>query len=320
LRFGDYYRLPSIEVIMSEYPKPVGIYAPTITAFNADESLNEKGTRAFVRHLLDGGVHGLAPMGSAGEFFALTDEERMQAMEWILDEVNGHVPVYAGTGHYSTRTTIKLSQHAMKNGATGILIMPPYLLRPPKQDVLDHFRRVREAVPLPIMIYDVPILAGVEVTPQEILALAKEDVIHSVKWSHVEVSRIHDTRLLCGPDFGVFVGIDIIAMEGLAAGGDGYISGLPMMVPRLARKLFETIHDQRDLAAGRALWDRLLPLVRFEYRALTSDAGQPHWLAVCREAAALRGIPVGTSRMPLRPLPTELREELRKLLQELGEI
>jgi 4-hydroxy-tetrahydrodipicolinate synthase len=305
---------------MSQYPKPKGIYAPTITAFNADESLNEKGTRAFIRYLLDAGVHGLAPMGSAGEFFALTDEERMRSMEWILDEVNGQVPVYAGTGHYSTRTTIKLSQHALKNGANGILIMPPYLLRPPKQDVLDHFRRVREAVPLPIMIYDVPILAGVEITPQEILVLAKEDVIHSVKWSHLEVSRIHDTRLLCGPDFGVFVGIDLIAMEGLAVGGDGYISGLPMMVPRLARRLFETIHDQQDLVAGQSLWNRLLPLVQFEYRALTTDAGQPHWLAVCREAALLRGIPVGVSRLPLRPLSTELRGELQKLLHQLDEV
>jgi 4-hydroxy-tetrahydrodipicolinate synthase len=116
------------------------------------------------------------------------------------------------------------------------------------------------------------------------------------------------------------VGIDIIAMAGLAAGADGYISGLPMMVPRLARKLFDVIHDQHDLAAGQALWNRLLPLVRFEYRALTSDPGQPHWLAVCREAATLRGIPIGASRLPLRPLPAELRHELESLLRQLGEI
>ena len=305
---------------MTEYAKPVGIYAPTITAFNADESLNEKGTRAFVRYLLDSGVHGLAPMGSAGEFFALSDEERMQAMEWILDEVNGKVPVYAGAGHYSTLTTIKLSRHALKNGANGVLIMPPYLLRPPKQDLLDHFRKIREAVPLPIMIYDVPILCGVEITPQEIHTLASEDVIHSVKWSHVEVSRIHDTRFLCGPNFGVFVGIDLIAMEGLAAGADGYISGLPMIVPRLARKLFEMIYTQKDLSSAQLLWNNLLPLVRFEYRALMSDAGQPHWLAVCREAATLRGIPIGVSRLPLRPLSTELSQALGKILHDLGEI
>ena len=113
------------------------------------------------------------------------------------------------------------------------------------------------------------------------------------------------------------MGIDLIAMEGLAVGGDGYISGLPMMTPRLARRLFETIHDQRDLEGGQSLWNRLLPLVQFEYRALTTDAGQPHWLAVCREAAALRGIPVGVSRLPLRPLSTELRGELQKLLRQL---
>lgn len=153
------------------------------------------------------------------------------------------------------------------------MIMPPYLLRPPKQDVLDHFRRIREAVPLPIMIYDVPILSGVEVTPQEIQLLAKEDVVHSVKWSHLEVTRIQDTRLLCGPDFGVFVGVDLIGLAGLAAGADGYISGLPMIVPRLARQLFDIAHDRQDIAAARELWYRLLPLVRFEYRALTADPG-----------------------------------------------
>ncbi len=294
-----------------------GVYAPTVTAFNADESLNEKGIRAFVRFLMNSGVHGLAPMGSAGEFMALTQGERMQAMEWILEEVNGKVPVYAGTGHYSTRATIELSKHAAQHGATGLLIMPPYLLRPPKRAILDHFRRIREAVPLPIMVYNVPILSGVELTPQDIKTLADEDVLQSVKWSHVEVSRIHDTKFLCGPDFPVFVGIDLMAFEALSVGACGYIGGLPMMVPALACRLFETLYVRQDVEAARALWYRLLPLVRFEYRALFTDAGEPHWLAVCREVAALRGIPVGPPRLPLQPLALELREELKALLEEI---
>ena len=304
---------------MSKAAKPVGIYAPSVTAFNADESLNQKGIRAFVRFLLDSGVHGLAPLGSAGEFIALTENERMQAMEWTLNEVNGEVPVYAGTGHYSTRATIELSQHAYRNGAKGLMIMPPYLLRPPKQDVLDHFRRIREAVPLPIMVYNVPILAGIELTPADIKLLYEEDVVHSVKWSHVEVSRIHDTRLLCGSDFAVFVGIDLIGLEGLAAGADGYIGGLTMIVPRLARQLFEMV-SQCDLAGARKLWERLLPLIQFEYRAIFSASGDPHWLAVCREAASLRGIAVGLPRAPLRPLSAEHRQELLTILEGLGEL
>ncbi len=305
---------------METWPKPSGIYAPTITAFNADESLNEKATRAFVRFLLRSGVHGLAPMGSAGEFFALTDEERMQVVEWILDEAAGQVPVYVGTGHYNTRTTIQLSLHALKSGAKGLMIMPPYLLRPPKQDILDHFRRIRDAVPLPIMVYNVPILAGVELAPKDIVQLASEGVIQSVKWSHVEVSRIEDTKLLCEPDFVVFVGIDLVGFAGLAAGADGYIGGLPMMTPALARRLFDTLHCQGDLKAARTYWTQLLPLVQFEYRALFSDNGEPHWLAVCRESAALRGIPVGPPRLPLRPLSPSLREELQSLLHSLGEL
>lgn len=305
---------------MASFSKPIGIYAPTVTAFNADESLNEQRTREYVRFLLKSGVHGLAPMGSAGEFVALTEKERMRAMECTLEEANGIVPVYAGTGHYSTRMTIELSRHAKENGATGLMLMPPYLMRPPKCDVLDHFRRVREALGLPIMVYDVPLLAGVELTPVEISQLAGEDVIHAVKWSHPEISRIQDTKLLCGPDFAVFVGIDLVGFAGLAVGADGYIGGLAMMAPKLLRELFDTIWERQDLASARQQWNRLLPLVQFEYRALLSDAGQPHWLAVCREAADLRGIRVGSPRLPMRSLSPELREELRRLLADIGEL
>jgi 4-hydroxy-tetrahydrodipicolinate synthase len=305
---------------MENWPKATGVYAPTVTAFHPDESLNENATRAFVRFLLRSGVHGLAPMGSAGEFIALTDQERMQAVEWVLEEAGGQVPVYVGTGHYSTRTTIELSRHALRSGASGLMIMPPYLLRPPKQDVLNHFRRIRDAVPLPIMVYNVPILAGVELTPEDIQLLAGEGVIQSVKWSHVEVSRIHDTKLLCGREFTVFVGIDLVGFEGLAAGADGYIGGLAMMAPALTHQLFDAVFSQGDLKSARCRWNQLLPLVQFEYRALFKDDGQPHWLAVCREAATLRGIQVGPPRSPLQPLAPGLRAELQRLLHDLGEL
>lgn len=305
---------------MSQCVKPYGVFAPTVTAFNQDESVNKSATQAYIRFLLDAGVHGLAPLGSAGEFFALSVPERMQVMEWILEEVNGRVPVFAGTSHYSTRTTIELSCHAQKNGASGLMVMPPYLLRPPKEDVLNHFRVLREEVPLPVMVYNVPLLSGVELMPEEIHLLAEEDVIHAVKWSHPEVGRIHDTRILCGHDFPVFVGIDLIAFAGLAAGADGYIGGLPMMVPDVVCDLFNAMYSGCDLADARARWNRLWPLVQFEYRAMRLNTDQPHWLAVCREAADLQGIPVGAPRLPMRPLSPELRRELQELLSGLERV
>ena len=195
-----------------------GVFAPTITGYHPDESISEEATRQFVRFLLDQGVDGLVPLGSAGEPVALTSEERKQLLTVIVEETAGKVPIFAGTADYSTASTIELSLHAKSLGCDGLMLMPPFLMRPPKQDVLTHFRRVRDRVGLPIMVYNVPSHTGVEVTPEEIKALADDDVVHAVKWSHLEASRIHDTRLLCGSEFPIFAGIDVIAFEALAAG------------------------------------------------------------------------------------------------------
>lgn len=186
--------------------------------------------------------------------------------------------------------------------------------------MLDHFRRIREVVGLPIMVYNVPILSSIEITPEEIQTLALEDVVHSVKWSHIEISRIQNTRLLCGPEFPIFAGIDITAFAALAIGADGWIGGMPMIAPRLAVQLYRVLVLEKNLDEARALWSRILPIVRLEYRGLGTIQGSPHWLAVCRESAAIRGIPVGVSRPPLSQLDVLTREELRKVLVELGEL
>lgn len=183
---------------------------------------------------------------------------------------------------------------------------------------MNHFRRVRDRVGLPIMLYNVPILTGYEVTPDDIRQLAEDDVLHAVKWSHAEISRIHDTRALCGPSFPVFAGIDLISYSALAAGADGWIGGLPMMVPELAVRLYQLLSEKKDLVAAQQLWFRLQPLVAIEYRALQKADNDPHWLAVCREVADLRGLQVGAPRLPLSRVLPEVREELRAVLVELA--
>ena len=223
----------------------------------------------------------------------------------------GRIPIYAGTSDYSTATTIELSLHAQSIGCDGLMLMAPYLLKPPKQDVLNHFRRIREKVGLPIMVYNVPVLTGIEITPEEIQMLAEEDVVHAVKWSHMEIARVQDTRLLCGTDFSIFAGIDITAFAALAIGADGWIGGLPMIVPALAVKMYRLLTVEKNLDEARALWLRLLPIIRLEYRAMGTNEGKPHWLAVCRESAALRGIPVGVSRAPLSPVERGARRVAR---------
>jgi 4-hydroxy-tetrahydrodipicolinate synthase len=299
---------------------PKGIYAPTITAFNRDGSVNLKGSREFVRFLLDQGVHGLVPLGSSGEPIAMTLDERKAVLEAVATEVAGKVPIYAGVVTYLTSEAIEFSRHAKAVGCAGLMLMAPYVLRPPKRDCFDHFRKVREAVGLPIMLYVVPVLTGTDFTAAEVQQLAEEDVIHSVKWSHPEYNRVPETRVLCGPSFPIFAGNDGIAFSALAAGADGWIGCLPIITPGLTVKLYEHLAVDKDLDAARELWYRLMPLVLMEFSTVYSNNNDPHWLSMSRDSAILRGLPVGQARPPLTGLRHHDLEHLRKLLADLGEI
>jgi 4-hydroxy-tetrahydrodipicolinate synthase len=299
---------------------PRGVYSPTITAFEADESLSLEGTRSFVRFLLAEGVHGLVPLGSSGEPLALTMSERKAVLDAVVDEARDRVPIIAGIVEYSTKAAIEFGAYAKAAGCEGLMVMPPYGFRPPKRDVFDHFRRVRGAVGLPIMLYNVPGTSGIDLMPEEVQQLAEEGVIEAVKWSTAEVSRVRDTKLLCGLSFTVFVGNDLIAFEGLAVGADGWISCLPMIAPKCAVKLFNLLAVEQNLSAARNLFYHLAPLIRLEFRAASSTNNDPHWLAVTRESALLRGIGVGQSRKPLSALSRQHAEQLRSLLISLGEL
>ena len=298
---------------------PRGVYSPTITAFDSDEEVSLGGTRAFVRFLLRQGVDGLVPLGSSGEPLALVMDERKAVLDAVAEEVGGRVPIIAGIVEYSSRAAVELGKYARSVGCSSLMVMPPYGFRPPKRDVFDHFRRVREAVGLPIMLYNVPGTSGIDFTPEEVQQLAEEGVVQAVKWSTAEAGRIRDTKFLCGRTFTVFVGNDLIAFEGLAAGADGWISCLPMIAPACALKLFRLITLEQNLTEARELLYRLVPLIRLEFRALASADNDPHWLAVTRESALLRGIPVGQSRRPLSRVSRECSDQLKKLLVALGE-
>ena len=310
----------SLNPVVPDVFSPRGVYAPTITAFEKNEDVSLAGTRAFVRFLLAQGVDGLVPLGSSGEPLALTMDERKAVLDAVTAEAGGKVPIMAGIVEYSTKAAIEFGLHAKLAGCNGLMLMPPYVFRPPKRDVFDHLRRVREAVGLPVMLYNVPGASGIDLMPEEVQQLAEEGVVQSVKWSTAEVARIRDTKFLCGPSFPVFVGNDLIAFEGLAVGADGWISCLPMIVPGRAVKLYKLLAVEKNLSAARELFYPLVPLIRLEFQAISLPNNDPHWLAVTRESALLRGIPVGQSRKPLSAISRQHAEQLKDLLVGLDEI
>jgi len=292
-----------------------GVVPPMITVFRPDGTIDEQGTRRHVRFLIDGGVDAISVGGSTGEFIALTLDERKRLTELVLDEVNGRIPVYPGTAHYSTKLTIELTKHAQQSGAEGVLIIPPYYLNPPKHDVYDHFRAVREATDISIILYNNLWFAGYEFDPWEVQMLCEEDVLHGIKCAHGDPWKVHTIRKLCQDKMTVYYGHDVNGLEALLVGADGWLTGLVNLVPRLCVNLFQTVRAG-NLESARKQWDALIPLVNFV--CVNRKGNYPHFVQIFKDGLKMRGQDVGNPVPPLSPLREEELGKLRSLLGELG--
>jgi dihydrodipicolinate synthase/N-acetylneuraminate lyase len=298
---------------------PRGIVASSITPFDHDGGVALDKVHLHIDWLIEQGVDGISPLGSSGEFAALEIADRQRVLEAAIQAVGGRTPVLAGTHHYTTAGTVKLSVHAERAGADALLIVPPYYMVPTRTQVMDHYRAVAAAVSIPIVLYHNVINVGMELRPEEILKLHQEGVLTGVKFSHSAAGTIFDL-VQGGPDLTVYVGVDSVAFEGLCYGAHGWISGIPSIAPRAARRLYEAIAIAGDLAAARAEWERLLPLVRLEFAGI-DQGDDPHWFSVMKAALNLLiGPGVGDPVRPLATVSPEYLQELKNVLHSLGSL
>lgn len=295
-----------------------GVCASTVTPFDARGELNLELLPAHVDWILQEGADAISPLGSSGEFCALEIDDRKRVLEAALAACNGRVPVMAGTHHYSTRHTIELSKHAEQAGADSLLIVPPYYMAPTPSQAMDHFRRIAEAVSIPIVLYHNIPLTALDLRTQHLLALFEEEAIAGVKMSNPEPDRICQLLQAARGELVVYAGLDTVAFEGLCHGAHGWISGIPSIVPRAARELYEAISVDSDLPRARKLWSRLAPLMRMQFAAYMERGDGTHWFSVMKAVLNLVGPPVGDPQPPILPLAASHRPDLDRILVELG--
>src|SRR5258708_3496520 len=294
-----------------------GVFSPTVTAMS-DDGIDVRATQRHIQRLVDSGVHGLCPGGSGGEFVGLTYEERQQIISLGIQASAGRIPVYAGSGCYSTRDTIRLSKWAESEGADGFMVLVPWLMQPLEQDVADHFRRLRDAVTKPIMIYH-PQTTGVQLSLETLVQLVEEGVLASAKISQRDPSLARDLKLRVGDTCSVFIGHDASAFEALCAGVDGWISGSPIVFPGLCVRIFDLVQAAR-LEEARALWSRLTEFVRLEFGPYPADLRSAHIIAVVKAALNALGDAVGDPLPPIQPLKGTDLEVVRRVAQSLAEL
>ena len=150
---------------------PHGIIPAMVTPLTADDEINVPALRKLTNYLIDGGVHGLFSVGSQGEFWALSADEKRLIWQIVLEEAAGRVPVYAGSAAISTRETVMLTHIAEEVGVDAVSVLAPFYVSPSEDELYRHYRVVAESTNLPVILYQNPGRTGVRISPKLVVRL-----------------------------------------------------------------------------------------------------------------------------------------------------
>lgn len=286
----------------------IGILPPLLTPFDEKEEIVESVLRDEVRFMLAQGVHGLVPGGSAGEGNALSIDEVRRVVGITCEEANGRVPVIAGIIANSTREAIQKAKAVSDLGVSALQITPVhYIYKNDDASMIRHFAAIRDAVDIPIIIYNV--IPWNYLSVPLLLKLMREvPGIFGVKQSASDVKSMADLLLMAEPDMRIYAAIDALLYPTLAMGAHGSISQILAAVPGPCVEMWNLV-QQGEHQRARELHNRLLKV----WNAISAD----NRLAVTKHVLSLQGIPVGKPRSPLAPASVEQQRNARAALTEL---
>jgi dihydrodipicolinate synthase/N-acetylneuraminate lyase len=288
--------------------------AALVTPFTPDgSSVDRDAINPFVDYVIDGGVSGVIPCGSTGEFAALTMDERIEVVEAVAAAAQDRVALIPHVGALRPSDAAELTRHAASLGAAAVMAVPPFYEPLTWAELIDYHAVIADAAPdMAIMAYHYPSATGGKITVEQIDELVQ--AVPSVRYLKDSSgdAQLVDELLSHTADrsLRVFNGSDSLTFQGLVCGAEGSVWGMASFMPQLAVEFFETVHDRRDLQVGRQMWRKIRPISR-----LLEEVGYP---AGVKAACELVGLPLGPTRAPLGPIAPEARRELRRLLDIAG--
>jgi 4-hydroxy-tetrahydrodipicolinate synthase len=282
-----------------------------VTPFRNDGSLDEETLSKLVEWQIESGIHFLVACGTTAETPTLNHEEWLQVIGIVSQTAAGRVPVLAGCTHNSTLEAVaRAAEAASVPGVSGLLTANPFYNKPSQEGQYRHFRAIAEAVPCPVVLYNIPGRTGVNLEPGTILRLA-EDVpnIQGVKESSGNLQQIAELIHVVPPSFTVLAGDDVMALPVIALGGAGLVSVASNEIPSEMARLVTAAIDG-DWATARALNRRY-------FRLLTANFWDSSPGPV-KCVMAMMGRLQENFRLPIVPVSKATREKLKMLAQELG--
>ena len=294
-----------------------GVFIPMVTPFKEDESIDFDGLKEVTDFLAENGVDGIIPSGSTGEFVGMSKEEIMQVNAAVCKYAADRVKVFCSTGAYRTADTVEQSISAEKAGADGVMIVTPWYMAPNEDEVYEHYKTVRKAISIPIMMYHNPWYSTCALTDEFIAKLYKDGIIDAVKERHGDLYRQQNLRALTDENFGIFYGWDICPVESLSMWADGWVCGTGNLFPKENKHVYDLVRAGKIEEAKEYHFKKLRPYIPI-FLEKTEKGFPCPWLALFKEGMAMRGVNAGVPRKPIMPLPDDVRTRLIKLLKDYG--
>jgi 4-hydroxy-tetrahydrodipicolinate synthase len=290
-----------------------GVLPAVVTPFDKHEEFNEDVFRNLIEWLIEKGITGIVPCGTTGEFSLMTQSERAKVITVCVDQVNGRIPVIAGTGDTATKLVIDATKHALDVGADAAIIVNPYYMKPKGgKGIFDHYMNVASAVDIPIIIYNIPVATNQYIPWQVVEDLVDEmDNIKGMKDSSGDLKYFMTVLEKVGDKIDVVVGWDEVVLPALAAGASGMILASANIIAPFWLDIYQKMKKGK-LEEAKAIQRKLQ---KFTRHIVASGALGPK---LCLNYL---GHDVGMTRQPIvlgDTVSWELREEFRVELENLG--
>ncbi|WP_419888504.1 4-hydroxy-tetrahydrodipicolinate synthase [Neobacillus niacini] len=276
-----------------------------VTPFDKKGHIDFSKTTQLINYLIDNGTDSLVVAGTTGESPTLSKEEKLALFNHVVKVVAKRIPVIAGTGSNNTYASVELTKRAEQLGVDGIMLVAPYYNKPNQEGLYQHFKTIAEATSLPVMVYNIPSRASVNIHPETIIKLSKIANIVAVKEASGDLNAMTHIIANTDHDFNLYSGDDAMAIPVISIGGAGVVSVASHVIGNEMQEMVKAFFDGDNGKAAK-LHQKLLPIMQGLFAAPSP--------APVKTALQIKGLDVGSVRLPLVPLTEQERAVLSKLL------
>ncbi|MDT2499368.1 dihydrodipicolinate synthase family protein [Enterococcus avium] len=271
-----------------------GIITAMATPLTEEGPVNVEGVNQLVNHLINGGVSGLFVLGTNGEFYSLSKEQKLSLAKAAVDAADGRVPVYAGVGGINTEEVISLAKEMKPIGVTALSVITPFLIQLTQDELIEHYEKVADSSPLPVLMYNIPANTKLNLEPVTVAKLAKHPNIVGIKDSSGDLDQMEEyLNVTKDEDFSVLVGSDSRILKALQLGATGAVAATSNVLTKTDVGIYNAfLADDLDKA------EELQKSID-DYRMVTKLGSVP---SVLKASLNLINIPVGPTCSPVKPV------------------